>query len=329
MGVVLFSKAQPTLTNAGVVGVPGDVIVYNYYGNDSINSGLAGADQHWSISFPNHISLLYDSIVAPSATANYSVFSATSNVVEHVPGYGNYYYHADSTVYQCVGEKTGSEIIFSDPKDYLRFPLNYGDSYTDTWNSHLSYYTPYDNITGTTTVTYDGFGTLATPDGTVHNVARIHVHDLYDENNNNSMERHQADQYFWYQEGSHSYLATVYINHELIKTHYTWYWATYRTDMKALAVQGPPAPEIAVELYPNPATDHVQIKVPASASILKAELYSPTGALAETIVMQDHHLSGGVYEFDTRHLAPGLYSVRLISSGHDLFEMKKLLVSQN
>ncbi len=327
MGCTLFSNAQPTLTKASVVGVPGDVTVYNY-SNDSIIPGPAGPNRYWSIAIPHSAYLMQDSIVAPASTASYSVFSATSNVVEHAFGYDDFYYHADSTVYQYVGEKSIYTYTCSDPKDYLRFPFNYGDSYTDTWDAYVPNSTPHNIRTGIVTVTYDGFGTLATPAATVQNVARIHVNNAYTENNNGGIEHYQSDQYTWYQEGSHNSLVTMYVNHNLT-THYTYYWATYRANMKTLGVQDLSAPGIAVQLYPNPATDHVQIKVPANTSILKAELYLLTGALAETIVMQGQKPSNGVYELDTRHLAPGLYSIRLISGGRDSFETKKLLINQD
>ncbi len=76
------------------------------------------------------------------------------------------YLHVSSTGIELVARNVPTTAVaYSDPLKVVTFPMNYGDSYTDTYVNT--------NGSNTLTWTYSGYGTLTTSMGTFPNLAKL------------------------------------------------------------------------------------------------------------------------------------------------------------
>lgn len=169
--------AQPTLHMADACIVPSE----NFHESlcDWVDPGAAGANVTWDFSTLAPFSTFTSPWVAPSAglLAIYPAATVTfSNQSLFQP------YQAASDAFRSLGYSQGITLtseVLSDPADELRFPFTYGDTYTDTF-SGWDYFNDQQGerdstaMSGTLTVTADGYGTLILPWGTVQNVLRVH-----------------------------------------------------------------------------------------------------------------------------------------------------------
>ena len=78
------------------------------------------------------------------------------------------------------------------------------------------------------------------------------------------------------------------------------------------------ANEAALELYPNPATGFVNIKIPVESGII--EVVSLTGQVVEQITIQN-----GITNVSLEEYSSGIYFVKVIAEG-ELIDTKKLIV---
>ncbi len=106
--------------------------------------------------------------VDPSATPQGASFPASNKAQKIVLPNGTFYnyFNAQPTQLDQLADGVGSpgEDIYTDPKTPLIFPLNYQDSFTDTYN---------DGSPESTTRTYTGYGTVILPTGTYTNVVKM------------------------------------------------------------------------------------------------------------------------------------------------------------
>ena len=63
--------------------------------------------------------------------------------------------------------------LYTDPKDMIRYPFNYANSFVDTYSGDQTIANVAHTFSGTRTVTYDGWGTVMVPWGTVSGVLRL------------------------------------------------------------------------------------------------------------------------------------------------------------
>jgi hypothetical protein len=139
----------------------------------TMDPGPAGANQTWDFSGIALTEAGTFALVDP-ATTPWVAQVGTSNYCYKVTPTGSEaiydYYDLQTSQMPKMAQgmnSTGGE-IFTDPKIDLKFPFNFGDSYFDEFAKT-------NGGTGNVTKTYDGYGTLITPDKTYHNVVRIHT----------------------------------------------------------------------------------------------------------------------------------------------------------
>lgn len=134
-----------------------------------VSPGSGGANQTWDLSAVTVSPAGVLTVIDPSTTPCASMFP-TSNWGEQTPGTNPYIYMLrTASQIEVMGENWPSSctggMTYSNTKIALKFPFNYTDTYSDPYvNNNGSY---------TCTVTYDGYGTLITPTGTITNVARV------------------------------------------------------------------------------------------------------------------------------------------------------------
>jgi hypothetical protein len=210
----LNSFSQPTLTASGIIPTLGQTFS-GKTSNTSIVEGNAGANQTWNFSTMVGTTTVQTTIVAPSTTSQAASFPS-SNIAYNYPTENSVLYFKNSgTALQFYGAFTGGiNIVYSDPEDQMRFPLHYNNSYTDTWKAQYLNQGYLFYRSGTSTITYDGYGTLTTPNGVYTNVTRVHLVQNYKDSTNTMgtpfIINSSNDEYFWYKEGIHYQLAYSY-----------------------------------------------------------------------------------------------------------------------
>lgn len=172
------ASAQPVIHNNDML-LTGDYVYKNTYFSQGVHSpGNAGADITWDFSqmpdsfeshvvtgvcpgadicddFPdaNHYSHLAEA--AGNPTGSYTMYDATSNYFNMIgsSNSADAYYHA------------------TDPETVYKFPITYGQTYSDHYQLSNGIATQQGYIT----YKADGYGTIITPQETYHNVLRYKI----------------------------------------------------------------------------------------------------------------------------------------------------------
>jgi len=213
--------AQPVLQSGSISYVPGESFV------ESIcpwtGPGPAGAGQVWNFSTLVCPSNFTSNWEAPLATT--LVHHPTATVSYHAQSYfGNY--EANASAFKYLGFSEGISLtsaVYDDPADEIRYPFQFGDSYTDTFGG-MSYFPDGSGaqasapVSGTLFVHADAYGNLVLPWGTVENVIRLH-----------KVRTSQAlveEEYRFHQPGVHHPWLRIYrrTNNGVVQTESTRYW---------------------------------------------------------------------------------------------------------
>lgn len=192
--VSMQNIAQPTLTAANtnmVLGETGSISSYNW-----VAPGNSGANQIWNFS------ALTTNTTGFNGT--YTITTIPSSITAQYPNaniaykfsYGYDIYKISNSSWQSYGHNSnfGTQLIYQDPADKLRYPFTFGDTYTDTF-----IYSQGSLISKrTSTVTADGYGTIILPGGTFSNVLRVYSHSVGKDSSSPSNQYNiVSDYYFW------------------------------------------------------------------------------------------------------------------------------------
>lgn len=172
--VAALVSAQPVILNGDNLPQPGFTVARSE-GNTSLGQGPAGANQTWDFSTAFLVANGQPYIVLEPGTSEFASEWPTANYVATYSDAGNdrYFYCnvlADrlEAVADNISNLSSYTIYNADRRTILKFPFAFGESVTDT-------FVPPDGSTLSTTLTYDGYGTLITPNNTFPQVARIQV----------------------------------------------------------------------------------------------------------------------------------------------------------
>ncbi|MEX1189416.1 MAG: T9SS type A sorting domain-containing protein [Bacteroidia bacterium] len=146
--------------------------------------GATGEGQTWNFAGLTSISSMSQNIIAADDANGSTQFSSAT--VAYTDGAISEYYSAGGSAFQAWGFYSGSGEqasyeIYSDAKDLLRFPVGFGQSFTDAFSSEnrMSGMSFSFNKTGNVSVQVDGSGTLVTPEGSFDNVLRVKSVETY------------------------------------------------------------------------------------------------------------------------------------------------------
>jgi hypothetical protein len=252
-----LASAQPIIQNGDNLPQPG-FIAQRGAGSTTLAEGPAGADQTWDFS----TALLYadgnsyqvlDAATSPFASA----FPTADYVALRTSSGSEYYFYYNNlpdrleAVTEGISSLSSYDIFTADRMTKLKFPFAFGESATDTY--------VYDGGgTGSLVVTYDGYGTLITPLGTVTDVVRIKT--IY--NGGNTF-------YDWYTLNPLLRVFT-YGQGDL-----EWY------GLPSIGMDGQGAsPTVAV--YPNPMADQLSIQV-EEAQLQNGLFFTLTNAMGQVV----------------------------------------------
>ncbi|MBX7205787.1 MAG: T9SS type A sorting domain-containing protein [Bacteroidia bacterium] len=319
MSFLLFSavsllKAQ-TMSITDVKPQIGQKFVMHRAQNQSaLSPGNDGVGQVWDLSaavFDEGYDLNYEVIVASSAPGA-SQFNS--------PSYAIRWYQSDSTLLNYVFMKDSASYLFKQGENqsvlFIRYPdadltmhlpLAFKDSLSDSafYSStafSASYYYQCE-----TSLKFDGSGTLKLPYITLNGVYRLKhtIRQIRQSFNDTSY----YTRYYWYKPGTAWPVAEY---REYIGSDHVVY-----TNIDMLQIAAPLATEnihqLNVSLYPNPASDQVNLSVDEHAGALRLFLYTAQGKL---ILEQD--ALPGIHAVETGNLTPGMYFIKLESRDETL-----------
>jgi hypothetical protein len=187
----IVANGQPVFTSNYDIKI-GQSIVASIFENHNFTPGGKGNNQTWS--YPNvgtGLTSFSAAVVSPSETPYASTFPTANKVFKVDEDSILFYrYYADNAT-QSID--LGSVLTFPnggdpivdkllDPRKEAQYPLNLGQSFTDTYFSRnvsdLGGVQMIRSAFGTFKFTYDGAGTITTPAGTFTNAIRIHIHEI-------------------------------------------------------------------------------------------------------------------------------------------------------
>jgi len=307
--LTVHTSAQITLTSATSVPTIGDNYAY-VVGNSNLSVDQGGANQTWDLS----------TLTGSAATYNYISLSSSlepatypsANVIESASGAEGYLTNT-STEYSYVGQYIpgSARVIYTDPRKYLIFPMDFNDVFTDTWSGtveNIQAAQTFDRA-GSTEITADGYGTLILPTGTVNDVLRIRAVANYDDDYQGLPIATYTDTiYTWYEATTNNFIASHSIswaNFSLLAKYSSY------MDNGLVSIDDQITAASDFSLFPNPATDFVQMK--SASQVLSLQIADITGKIIRTIDFSQHEQNG----FSVSDLPKGIYMVTSTTSeGH-------------
>ncbi len=300
---VINLNAQITLTSSNSVPQIGDS--YNYVINSSytFNLNQNGANQTWDFS----------AVTGTSTPANYINLAnsslpttfPTSNIVESSQGGENYLFSSNSTfAYEGHYAPNVMEVIYSDKREILKFPITYNDVYNETFEGTVNSSGSIFNRSGSIEIKADGYGDLTLPYTTVNNVLRVRSILNYNDLESGVLIASYTDTiYSWYNIGTKNYIAsahTVYVSGFQLTSQISY---IEQSDI-VLDVANSNQAFNQISFYPNPATDYLVLNNTATEEI-SVNIYDIRGSLVKSVV-----ISGGMKKLNIGNLNPGMYFLK-------------------
>ncbi len=304
----LFSKlwAQPTLTAATTNPVVGDVFNFHYcIGSAITTTGPTGAGVTWNFAFLTQSSMDTSTYVACTSTPYCDSFPGSN--IAATDGHGNYSYYTTSTggfVYNG-SEYYASRNYYTNPIDFLYYPLTYNSTHTDT--GHQDYTSSGGYGTYLDTFQYDGYGTLMLPTGTYTNVVRVFEQQHLVQHLSSGTSDYGSRYYSWYVAGTHAPLLSLHYTESsgyygLSSGYYSTKSSTLVEDINKLSGK--------FTLFPNPANNELTIDAANGAF----DTYVITNGMGASIM--HGYIDSRQTKVDISRLPQGIYYVRLAGSGN-------------
>lgn len=303
------ATAQPTLTFTTNAPVVGTQYTLNY--GDYVPPGSAGAMQSWDLSGLQSDSTDALEMVAPSSTTNGSAFP-TATVAE-LSSPVTTYYQVDANGIHFAGSDDGTSLIVNDPlPTYVPFPCTMGNSWSTPHAATFEFDGNDVFRSGTVSGEADGYGTLTMPWGTVPNALRIHLMNVMQDSLALFTMDYTYDSYLYYVAGQ-SYpiaeLVTATIDMGFGQPQVVQFsrW----TGELTLGTGATSLNDGVVRVYPNPATDGVNIVVTDDFAA------NPTVTVLDVAGRAVHQqglvvASGNTAPLDLGALPPGTYTLVIV-----------------
>ncbi len=261
--------AQTVITYAGNAPQIGDV--YNFSGdNGSYDPGPSGINQNWDFSnIPPSFSST-ETAVTPESTPFASDFPE-ANTSFHYTGDNESFSYAEVSTSEMLNDGVGFDpggdneyfIHYTDAVKLMQYPFSFNDTYTDSYFSAYNLAELLTHEWGNITVTADAWGSVSTPAGTYNNTLRVKSERTYTDSVWMSgmflyANTFTQTSYEWYTSTSHSPVVSISITSDGTT-------ASYRTD--ALGVGEEFLTHSQINVYPNPATNRIDIKLPEGSKV--------------------------------------------------------------
>jgi hypothetical protein len=215
----------------------------------------------------------------------------------------------------------GTEIFEDHCNDFIKelsFPFTYPSAYVDSFQRFFFDMSGSDEhyITGTISVTAEGYGTLITPDGTLlQNIIKIHsVESQRDSNHVFGITNSMRHYYQWFSSDTKGFIlrfdmstadSTLIVN------------ALYQRQTNILSsIHNPYSSGLSLSIFPNPCSGNFNLISPFKNGNGTIEIYNATGQQ----VLYETKISLGRYEIDLSNQPDGMYFVKLFSDEGQVVE---------
>ncbi len=167
-------QAQPNLTLGSQLPVVGQA--FAELSSSALPPGNSGPNQTYNFSSAGADPGPGFTYVMPNTAPGASYFpAATACSQSTLPNY-TFMQYTGQGAFELGSEFPGSgRIIYTDPMQFLKFPLAFNTSWTDTYQGTRDMMGIVSTITGTLTAIADGYGTLQLPWGVVTDVLRVRL----------------------------------------------------------------------------------------------------------------------------------------------------------
>jgi hypothetical protein len=315
-GLATGANAQDSLTATGQNPVLGQVFIANTCDTTGVTEGAAGAGVSWNFSGLTVVSMDTGIAVTCASTPNCSMFPGTTIAIKSNTGTTVNYAIATTSAYSQNGYYYSSAqyATLSDPMDQLHYPMNYLDSFVDTYAGIINYtsaipITAHEN--GTVQVKYDAYGTLTLPDTTYYNAMRTHSYQMFVDSASvfgiDTVASFILHSYTWYVKNIHSAVLTIMTTDQIgggIHSKIVNYGKRYTGSLGVADISNASA---TLNVYPNPSTGMVNISLGGvSTGNEKITLTDLLGRQVAEIAAGQQHIS-----YDASALPKGVYLVRL------------------
>ncbi len=245
--------AQPTLTSVTNNPVVGDMLFYHVCDTTGVNKGASGPAVTWNFSSLIQTALDTTEYVSCSSTPYCDSFTASNIVATDL--HGNYsYYIINSGAFSYLGyENATISLRYSNPVDYIYFPLSYNSTHFDVGLSTFST----GSLMYSDSFICDGYGTLILPTGTFNNVLRIHEIQFGTEIISSVTYNWRTDYYLWYTSGIHTAICNMGFDTTgtgISHISYVGYISKNTTGIQNISILNN-----SVALFPNPANNELTI----------------------------------------------------------------------
>jgi hypothetical protein len=347
-GAMLLScfllQAQPVIDRSNYFEIGDSVLVY-HKADTSLNSftpGPSGANVLWDFSAMDfqHPSITTDTLFYISSVGTYFYPSSMSAdyslsnmcVLRKAAPFDPFnndfnYFISDNDSISFIGHwaNNGGTSLWEDHctnviKE-IAFPFTYANAYVDPYVRFFYDMSGSDGhyLTGTNTVTADGYGTLITPGNvTVNNVLRIHsIETVRDSNYMFGITTYATHTYRWYSSDVKGVIFSMQMiqnNPAVIQS------ANYIEQMNFNTGVNNAAANSAFHISPNPSEGRFYISSVNNKEINRVEIFNSTGQKISAI---NSILRNG-YEIDLSEYGSGIYFIGIHSGAQVHFE--KLVV---
>ncbi len=225
------------------------------------------------------------------------------------------YYQATSTEVFYLGLEAGSGWhINTDTEKVFDLPMTYGNAFTDTWVANVRPINGPDFIrTGTSTVTYNGYGTVILTGGTYTDCARIETNQVYSDTSViNSTANLIRNAVTYFKPG----LSFPVFHTEVTLGEFTLGFDTLEAKSFSLnelstGIHALDAPGILARVYPNPANDHTTLQlIEALGTNHSATLLDATGRTVR-VLSDASNFRTRQLDIDVSGLTSGTYFIRV------------------
>lgn len=315
LGCMHTTNAQ-TLNNSNSVPLIGES--YVLYSGNYISPGNVGANQTWDLSSLSGGTEITNNYVTP-ASSGYGAEFPNANLTSVAVSAGTYtFYNAAADGFYLAGLRTSNglySLTYTNLDKQLPFPCSYNTSWSDSWTATVNFGGAPGTRTGTTTGLADGYGTLITPSGTFTNVLRVKiVQSMTDNLGAFGTVTYEQEVYNYYKPGIRLPLAGVSTTvstaaGQAPQTTMTSNWL----DASSVGIFENATSSIGVDVFPNPATDRVNIILSSQSSDLHLQLIDGSGRVVHTEQLRLQSMGINRHELSVQGLNPGIYLLRLTS----------------
>jgi hypothetical protein len=267
IGCSAFAFAQaPTLTQANSSPVIGETYLLKVCNAAGVLPGPSGAAQTWNFTGLSATSTEVGKVVSCLSTPNCSSYpGSTFATTAPAPAHITNYLSSTSTklIHYGFWLSADTNLILSDPMEQLRYPVDYGNTFSDPYAGIMKFSAITAHETGTVTVTADAWGTLQLP-GRTDTALRVRSVQLFTDSTyvwgSPVLKTFSIETYAWYKPNYHAALLTISTVTDVSTTTEVSKFVAY-APKNITGYNDFPSNEVTFELFPNPASKELNIQL--------------------------------------------------------------------